>query len=906
MPLRLTRKMIQPGNRRTGRRARSLPAPATVQENTTLPVQPAHIWRAVIDALPASIALLDADGMIVMVNNAWCCFANANALRSADFGVGMNYLRVCEMAEEAVELALGIRRVLSRTTPLLSVEYPCHSPTCERWFELIVAPLDDVKLPGAMLSHVNITLRKLAERNMVAGAMRLADAQRIARMGSWEFDLLTMRGMLSDEMCRLSYCHAFGEVLDCNDFLALAHPEDRAPLARALIPAPDAPPQVSLEYRTHPAMGRMRLLSAIIQTVRGANGQVRHIRGTAQDISERQRADEALRASEQRFSTAFHQAPIGMALVAPDGGYLKVNHALCEMLGYPESILLAKTFEDVTHPDDLAVGRPLVRDMIAGHCDTFQLEKRYVCADGSIITALVNVALVRDRDGQALYQIAHVQDWSARKQAELDIREALERLSEAQRIGQIGDWGFELASQAISWSPEVYRILGRDPALGPPRDYADNATVFDEASQARMTEKIALVIATGSKQEYELLAKRGDGEQVWLQVFVVPTCDSSGKVCRLRGTVQDISQRKRGQLVSARMAAIVESSEDAIVSMDMNGLITSWNASAERIFGYTAQEMLGQSILRVIPVEHREEEAKNRQRVQQGQRIHHFETTRVSRHGQLIDVSSSISPIKDERGNIVGASRILRDISERRQMNVKLQRDAERLQHLSRRLMATEEEERRRLGRELHDQIGSNLTAITLGLQVLRAKLPPAVAAEMIPRIADLESLLRETFLHIRDVLSNLRPPAIDEFGVLAALRYYVRGLATRSSLKLEIVGQEPSPRLSPEVEIALFRIAQEALTNVLKYAHAACVIISLESDSTGVRFLIRDDGCGFDCNRNLSAMSSLGMATMQERAQAIGAQLRLCSAIGGGTQISVELAPGATRQASAILKGGA
>lgn len=866
--------------------------------------QRAAIQRALIDALPANIALLDADGDITLVNKAWQRFASANDLHTPDFCVGVNYLQVCQRADQTISTAAGIRQVLAHQTPTFRMEYPCHSATEERWFELIAAPLDDAQGPGAIVSHVDITRSKLAERGMLAGALQLADAQQIAHVGSWEFDTATMRGLLSDEMRRLSYCQAPATSIDFADFIVLVHADDRQQLTQAFLPGPDAAEHVVLEYRTHPSLGRERLISAVVQLVRASDGSIMRTRGTAQDVSARRRAEETLRVSEERFATAFSYAPIGIALVAPDGHFLKANYALCALLGYAEAKLLSMTFEDVTHPDDLALGRPMMDGLMTGKFDTFQLEKRYVRANGEVITALLDVALVRDRGGKPKYQIAHIQDCSARKSAELAIAEVVERLSEAQRIGQIGDWSFDLVTQVISWSPQVYSILGRDPALGPPHDYADNANIYDDASQQLMAERIALAIATGVTQDYELMARRSDGEQIWLQAFAVPDRDPDGQIHRLHGTVQDITQRKRGQLLSARMAAIIDSSEDAIISEDLNGVIISWNKSAERIFGYTEEQMVGQSTLRLIPLAQHTDEITILRLLRDGQRIDHFETKRLTSQGKLIDVSLSISLVKDEYGNIIGASKVLRDISERRQTTLQLQGFALRLQHLSRRLMSSEEEGRRRLGRDLHDQTGSNLTAITLNLQILRSQLPPEVASAMKLSIDNLDSLLRGTIVHIRDVLSDLRPPALDEFGVLAALRYYAERIAAHSDLKMEIDGTEPSPRLQPEVEIALFRIAQEALTNVLKHAQAHCVRITLSSTGTRINMLINDDGRGFDRENDIAALCSLGMTTMQERAQAIGANMELRSALGAGTQISVTVerltAPDACTEVSA------
>jgi len=132
-------------------------------------------------------------------------------------------------------------------------------------------------------------------------------------------------------------------------------------------------------------------------------------------------------------------------------------------------------------------------------------------------------------------------------------------------------------------------------------------------------------------------------------------------------TIEDLNGRERAKQAQAYLAAIVTSSDDAIVSKTLAGIVTSWNAGAQRMFGYTAEEMIGQPILRLIPSELRDEEDRILERIKAGQRIEHYETVRLRKNGQRIPVSLTISPIKDTTGKIIGASKIARDISERKQ-----------------------------------------------------------------------------------------------------------------------------------------------------------------------------------------------------------------------------------------------
>src|SRR5262249_45476703 len=134
------------------------------------------------------------------------------------------------------------------------------------------------------------------------------------------------------------------------------------------------------------------------------------------------------------------------------------------------------------------------------------------------------------------------------------------------------------------------------------------------------------------------------------------------------GADRAIAMRQHGEEAQARLAAIVESSEDAIVSKNLTGVITSWNRSAERLFGYTAQEAIGQSITIIIPADRRGEERRILDTIRQGQTVEHFETVRQRKDGTLLDISVTISPIRNERGTIIGASKIARDVTERRQL----------------------------------------------------------------------------------------------------------------------------------------------------------------------------------------------------------------------------------------------
>jgi PAS domain S-box-containing protein len=172
----------------------------------------------------------------------------------------------------------------------------------------------------------------------------------------------------------------------------------------------------------------------------------------------------------------------------------------------------------------------------------------------------------------------------------------------------------------------------------------------------------------------EAIAERPDGTRVRFMPYPTPLRDPSGRLVGAINLLMDITDRHHAQLESARLAAIVVSSDDAIISKTIEGRITSWNAGATRIFGYEASEMIGQPILRIIPPELHGEEKEILARLQRGERIEHYETVRVAKDGRRIDISLTVSPLRDRSGKVVGASKVARDVTDRKR--------AERLQQV--------------------------------------------------------------------------------------------------------------------------------------------------------------------------------------------------------------------------------
>ena len=248
-------------------------------------------------------------------------------------------------------------------------------------------------------------------------------------------------------------------------------------------------------------------------------------------------------------------------------------------------------------------------------------------------------------------------------------------------------------------------------------------------------------------------------------------------------------------------------------------------------------------------------------------------------------------PVKDESGKVYRLAGIAEDITERTHAENALRDSASQLQALSRRLVELQESERRELARELHDRVGQSLTALNINLLILRRAFS-SHEARIRSRLEDSSTLLEWTVQAIENVVSDLRPPMLDDHGLRPALDWYARQFSARAGMAVSVRASEPDERTAADVEIALFRIAQEALNNVAKHARASSVVIALERQGSGYVMSVADDGVGLRAaeERADRPRPGLGMVTMRERAQAVGGRFQIESLPGGGTQLTVRI----------------
>ena len=343
---------------------------------------------ALAGILPAHIALLDTEGLIVSVNDTWREFACDAASWGPGSKVGLNYLDVCDSAQgdgsvEAHKIAAGIRSVLGGTARSFSTEYGCQSSGVEYWFLLTVTPLSDDRPKGAIVMYLDVTAKRETENSLRESERRFSDM-----LGNVE-----LVSLMLDRDGRITYCNDYllrltgwrREEVIGRDWIELftppaIHDELRILLSRYLAG------EMFAAHHENPILtrsGELRVIQWNNTILRSAAGTATGVASIGYDITHRKEAETALKESEERFRSTFEQAAAGMGYRTLEGRWVRVNQRLCDIVGYTREEILTMTYQEITHPDDRDLDLDAERKLVTGELQTLTREKRYLRKGGS-------------------------------------------------------------------------------------------------------------------------------------------------------------------------------------------------------------------------------------------------------------------------------------------------------------------------------------------------------------------------------------------------------------------------------------------------------------------------------------------------------------------------------------------
>ena len=428
-----------------------------------------------------------------------------------------------------------------------------------------------------------------------------------------------------------------------------------------------------------------------------------------------------------------------------------------------------------------------------------------------------------------------------------------EELSLVNRLVRMGTWALHLDDRRVKWSPELEDLFGLERGSFPGTEAAFHNLVHP-ADLARLRQTIEKSLLCGQEYCVVFRYRHASGEWRWMEGRGLPAFDQTGKPDRIAGVGIDVTDRIAAENARFRLAAIVESSEDAIISKTLDGIVTSWNAGATRLFGFSAEEMIGASITRLIPPELLPEEDDILAKLRRGERIEHYETWRVAKDGSQVEVSLTVSPLRDVTGAIVGASKIARDISGLRRVVAEREQllasernartEAERLGYLKDEFLAT-----------LSHELRTPLTTILGWTNLLRRRLNIGeaelrAAVETIHRNAQAQAQIIDDLLDMSRIVSGkirLQTAALDLEDLIRVAVDGIRPTASAKqiSIALELEGADG---LIVGDAARLQQVLWNLLTNALKFTPPnGRITVSLRHSEADVIIQVKDSGIGIE-----------------------------------------------------------
>jgi PAS domain S-box-containing protein len=589
------------------------------------------------------------------------------------------------------------------------------------------------------------------------------------------------------------------------------------------------------------------------------------------DISSRRKTEEELVRSQQQLRQAMNIETVGVVFFDNDIRFVDCNDTFLRMTGFDRADIESGKFslEKLTPPEWKDVSRQAIAELTkTGYATPY--EKEYLRKDGTRFFGLFAAARVNENE-----IVEYLIDITSAKQTERDLRFQSTLLDTVDQSIIATD----LEGKIIYWNRYAEKLFGWKAGEVIGRNVAGVTVPEPDAEKGA---EIMSRIRSGKSWNGEFRVKRRDGSTFVAHVYNSPISNEKGEVIGIVGVSIDVTRRRKTEDAlresEERLRMLIESATDyAIFTITEDNIVDSWSPGATRVFGYRDKEIIGRTGELLFTADDRANgEPEKEMRTARATGKAEDERWHLRKDGSHFYASGVMQPLTDGRQGFV---KICRDQTARIKTDTAL-REKEMLQQL----VTTQEDERRRIARDIHDHLGQQLTALRLKLSSL---LEACDEDELCDQIEEIQKAAEQLDRDVDFLAWEIRPASLDDLGLRVTLGNFVREWERYTGVKAEFHATGLSrSRLPFEMETNLYRIGQEALNNVQKHAKANHVSVLLEKRGTGVVLIVEDDGVGFDPVAAGRRNKGLGLSGMKERAAIIGGTLEVESAKGKGTTV--------------------
>jgi two-component system sensor histidine kinase UhpB len=833
-----------------------------------------------------------------------------------------------ETANLCKSLALGVKMSLLRSGDMVgpAARQTLDRPGSETRGGTVLSP------PSGSLMEVTEQLLEFYEDAVRAQAARISQAQQDLRERAAALSR-SERAMQDQTQIVQSILHSMGDgvvVTDAEGHLILANPAieriigfspmDMSPqdwtkrigmfLGDGATPFPVSEwpllralrgEQVDwAEICLRPAIGEPgRWVSVNAQAIKSPDGRLQGAVAVFHDITWLKRAQEALYESEHRFRSLVEGAQDVIFTVSKAGLLTSLNPAFETVTQWSRSQWIGEPLSSLLHPEDVSFCRDIIDAIVDRGTSLTCSMQISVKAGGYVHGEFVGAPQIQN--GRIVGVLGVVRDVTERRRIEDALRDSEERLRSIVQstreaivlvngLMKIAFWS-KGAEAAFGYAAQD--IIGRPITAILPDRY--HAVVQQHFQRARLSERVST-----TSRALELGGRRRDGSEFPIELSLAAWKGKADLFFTL--IMRDITERRQAEEELERLnrhhQLVLNSAGEGIYGTDREGRATFINPAGAKMLGWEVEDVVGRPIHELIhhsyadgsPYPH--DVCPMRAGLDEGVLVHTDRDVFWRKDGTHFPVEFVSTPIR-ERGDVVGVVVVFKDTTERKRAEARLQDSFTRLRTLSRRMEGIREEERTRIARELHDELGVGLTCLKIDLSRLGHLLGDKPVAQggiaIDERIRSMKEQVDATIASVQRIVAELRPGVLDDLGLVAAIEWQCRDFQRRTGIACTCTFSHEDLQLDREQATAVFRICQEALTNVARHAGATAVLVELEERDGIVRLEVCDNGRGVP-EEKLSHPKSFGLLGMRERAGLLGGDLVIQPGLKGGTTIALRL----------------